>query len=64
MSVEISAPFFVAYSKLLRIEGYLTQMILDPRASMKEFVENHNIIEDAKLRIVQAYLPINVRTNQ
>lgn len=60
--MEISACFFAGYVKLLHIEAYLVQKILDPTVPPIELVLDHNIIEDAKARVVQAYLPFNVQT--
>jgi hypothetical protein len=54
------AKFFNAYTKLMHMECYLVAHILEPGTNMLDIVCEHNILENAKAQVVQAYLPFTV----
>jgi hypothetical protein len=59
--VQIAGSFLFAYTKLVRAELHLIGHILDPECKILDTVVEHNLIEEAKARVVQAYLPFNVQ---
>lgn len=62
-TVSVAANFQRAYTTLLHIEAHLIANILDPRTRFNDIIVEHNILEEAKGRVVQDYLPFSVRTN-
>ena len=62
--MEVEPNFYHAYVKLLHVEAYLVGKILEPGTTMLDLVSQHNVIEDAKGRVVQAYLPAAIKCNK
>lgn len=54
------ASFYNAYMKLLHIEAHLIGHILEPEVRMNDIVVEHNILEEAKQKVVLAYLPFSI----
>lgn len=54
------AKFFNAFSKLMHMEAHLVGHVIEPGTSLMDIVVEHNIIEEAKGRVVQEYFPLMV----
>jgi len=52
--------FYSAYLKLLHAEAVVIQMVLDSDFDMRAMIEAHNIIENAKQKVVAEYLGLKV----
>lgn len=63
MTPEFAPNFVVAYQMLLHAEGHIISHVLEPETTMLDIVMVHNILEDAKSKVVQEYLPFRVQSN-
>ena len=55
--MKISEEFVTAYTTLLHAEAAVVSHVMDEDVKLEDLVHAHNVIEDAKNKVVAAYLP-------